>query len=54
MPLPSNKRPMLRTFACAGMCLPTRCLAVGIHVTLCYTVTIKTMSLNSRKYFALI
>jgi hypothetical protein len=32
VPLPRNRRP---NFACAcvdGICLPTRCLAMGIHV----------------------
>jgi hypothetical protein len=24
---------LLREFACAGTCLPSRCLAMGIHVT---------------------
>jgi hypothetical protein len=28
--------PLLSEFACAGMCLPSRCLAMGIHVTICY------------------
>jgi hypothetical protein len=25
---------LLRSYACAGMCLPSRCLAMGIHVTI--------------------
>jgi hypothetical protein len=26
---------LLRVFVSAGMCLPSRCLAVGLHVTIC-------------------
>jgi hypothetical protein len=34
-PLPSNGRPIIaRVSASAGVCLPSRCLAVGIHVTI--------------------
>jgi hypothetical protein len=28
---------LLQAFASGGMCLPSRCLAMGIHVTLCST-----------------
>jgi hypothetical protein len=33
-PLPLIDVQLSRTFACSAMCLPSRCLAMGIHVTI--------------------
>jgi hypothetical protein len=35
---------MLRTFASAGMCLPSRCLEMGIHVTIFISIFILVLS----------
>jgi hypothetical protein len=35
-PLTSNRRLLLRSLARAGMRLPSRCLAVGIQITIYY------------------
>jgi hypothetical protein len=32
--MPSNGRPIVMRFASAGMCLPNRCLAMGLNVTI--------------------
>jgi hypothetical protein len=34
VPLPSNRYPIIVCSFVAGMCLPTPCLAMGIHVTI--------------------
>jgi hypothetical protein len=43
-PLPSNGCPIVWCKCVAGMCLPTRCLAMGIHVTLLYILLPETKS----------
>jgi hypothetical protein len=46
-PLPSNRRPTVACACIAGMCLPTRCLAVDIHVTISMRVR---HTLNTQPY----
>jgi hypothetical protein len=41
--------PLLRAFASAGMCLPTLCLTMGVHVTICRIITPKHHIINIYK-----
>jgi hypothetical protein len=49
-PLPSNESPIVACACIAGMCLPTRCLAIGIHVALYMYIMKRVPRCSDRNY----
>jgi hypothetical protein len=36
--LPNNVPPIVAPYACVGMCLPNRCLVIGLYITICHSL----------------
>jgi hypothetical protein len=48
-PLASNRRPIVAYAFAAGMCLPRRCLAMGMHITILLYSSVFNLNLSSFK-----